>query len=177
MTSTSNAVVPPQAQNKSIAELLVTEILGFSPHLLLDDYTNVSHDSVKLVIETVEASVHAWIDRQYDEQTAPLTEKQRRKRDAYLLELEQGILTLQLLVDSHSDLAFDSFETWTWRNIFRIPPDLIIVAPHHKGLDLKISDKENEEVRAEVARLRRRLEAVRTLKPNIPECMLTLVDR
>lgn len=175
MASTSNIPGPSHEFDKFTSELLVTEILGFSPHLLLDDYTNVSHETVKLIIETVEAGVRNWIDEQYRDQDAPLTEKQRKKHQAYLLELENGGIALQTLIDSHSDLAFDSFETWAWRNIFYIPPDLTIVAPHHKGLDLTITEKEDQEARAELLRLRKRLEAVRTLDSMPCNCVLSPV--
>ncbi|KAH9166572.1 hypothetical protein EDB89DRAFT_2232842 [Lactarius sanguifluus] len=50
-------------------------------------------------------------------------------------ELEQGLVSFQTLLEFHTDIAFDFFEAWSLRNIFAVPADLPLVAPHHAGLD------------------------------------------
>lgn len=132
--------------------LLLTEILGASPQILLDDYTNIAHDNVRQTTEALEGGVRDWIEREVP------TEQQT----ACLAELESGVIALQTLIDSHSDYAFDLFEVWVWRNIFSVPANVAqhLVMPHHKGLDLTITEERESEARAELAILRRRFEAV-----------------
>ena len=64
------------------------------------------------------------------------------------------------LLESHTDIAFDFVEAWSLRNIFALPPDLPIVAPHHKGLDLRPRPEEEAELMVEVEELRRKIENV-----------------
>lgn len=145
------------ALDSTTLNLILTEILGASPQILLDDYTNVSHDNVRQTTEGLEGGVRDWIEREVPE--GP-------QRRAYLAELESGVIALQTLIDSHSDFAFDLFEVWVWRNIFDVPSHVAphIVMPHHKGLDLTITEKEEQNAREELALLRRRLEAVSFLR-------------
>jgi len=132
--------------------LLLTEVLGVSPQILLDDYTNIPHDNVRQTTEALEEGVRGWIER----------EVPTEQRTACLAELESGVIALQTLIDSHSDFAFDLFEVWVWRNIFDVPAHVAqhIIMPHHKGLDLTITEKQESEAREELAMLRGRLEAV-----------------
>lgn len=130
--------------------LLVTEILGFSPQLLLDDLTNIPHHNVSNTVEAVEAWLGEWIEKQ-----------DPAKQDELHMELEGGIASLQTLLDSHSDLAFDLFETWAWRNIFDIPTDIPIVTPHHQGFDLTITEEEERDLREQLEKSKQKLDAVR----------------
>ena len=130
-------------------EQLLTEILGFSPQLFLDDLTNIAHNNVRITVEAVELFLRHWIEKQ-----------DASKLDALNQELETGLATLQTLLDSHTDLAFDLFETWAWRNIFEIPP-IPMVTPHHQGLDLTIPEDEETRLRRELENQRRKLDAVR----------------
>lgn len=141
--------------DQNTLELLLTEILGTSPQVILDDYTNVAHENVRNITDSLEQGVHAWLDAE----SASIPPAQRK---AYLDELERGTVALQTLIDSHADFSFDLFEAWTWRNIFSVPPEAAerIVMPHHKGLDLTITEREETEARDELAGLRRKLEAV-----------------
>ncbi|KAF8318691.1 hypothetical protein DL93DRAFT_2075571 [Clavulina sp. PMI_390] len=136
--------------------LILTEILGSAPQILLDDYTNIPHDNVRQTTEAFEGVLRDWIERDIPEGA---------RREAYLAELERGIIAIQTRIGSHSDFAFDLFEVWVWRNIFDIPANVApyIVMPHHEDLDLTISDKEEEETRSELALLRRRLEAMKRI--------------
>jgi kinetochore protein Mis12/MTW1 len=132
--------------------LLLTEVLGVSPQILLDDYTNIAHENVRQTTEGLEVGVRDWIER----------EVSMEQRTACLAELESGVIALQTLIDSHSDFAFDLFEVWVWRNIFDVPANAVqhIVMPHHEGLDLSITEKQEFEACEELAMLRRKLEAV-----------------
>lgn len=152
-TTTSTRCLPTMDQ--STLEILLTEILGVSPQVLLDDYTNIGHENVRHTIEGVEGTIHEFINLH----EPPLPPSQRER---YLAELESGTIALQTLIDSHADFSFDLFEVWTWRNLFTVPEEAAkwIVVPHQKGLDLTISESEEQETRDELALLRRRLEAV-----------------
>jgi len=67
---------------------------------------------------------------------------------------------LQTLLENYADLAFDFFEAWSHRNIFVVDPDLPIVAPHQRGLDLEIPLERERELQIEVETLRRKLDNV-----------------
>ncbi len=131
-------------------EQLLTDILGFSPQLFLDDLTNIAHNNVRMTVEAVELFLRHWI------------EKQDTKPDALNQELETGIATLQTFLDSHTDLAFDLFESWAWRNVFQVPP-IPMVTPHHQGLDLTIPEDEETRLRRELEKQKLKLDAVCTL--------------
>ena len=78
-------------------------------------------------------------------------------------EIEQGLVAFQTLLESHVDVAFDFFEAWSMRNIFAVPADLPIVAPHQAGLDLAGAADQPEkesELLAEIDELRRKVHAV-----------------
>jgi hypothetical protein len=68
--------------------------------------------------------------------------------------------SLQTLLENYADLAFDFFEAWSHRNIFVVEPNLPIVAPHQKGLDLEIPLERERELQIEVETLRRKLDNV-----------------
>jgi len=132
-------------------EQLLNEILGFSPQLFLDDLTNIAHNNVRMTVEAVEHFLRHWI------------EKQDSNLDALNQELETGLAALQTLLDSHTDLAFDLFETWAWRNIFEVPP-IPMVTPHHRGLDLTIPQDEETRLRHELEKKKLKLDATRRLE-------------
>ncbi|KAF8325843.1 Mis12 protein-domain-containing protein [Cantharellus anzutake] len=134
------------------AELLLAEILGFPPQMFLDDLTNIAHSNVRMTVEAVELFLRHWIDKQ-----------DSSKLDALNKELETGIAALQTLLDSHTDLAFDLFEAWAWRNIFEIPP-IPMVTPHHQGLDLTIPGDEETRLQRELSQKKQKLDATRRLE-------------
>jgi kinetochore protein Mis12/MTW1 len=72
----------------------------------------------------------------------------------------QGLVAFATLLESHTDIAFDFFEAWSLRNIFALPPDLPIVAPHQEDLDLQPRAKEEAGLIIEVEELRRKIENV-----------------
>ncbi|KAG1899731.1 uncharacterized protein F5891DRAFT_930087, partial [Suillus fuscotomentosus] len=65
------------------------------------------------------------------------------------------------LLESHTDIAFDFFETWSLHNIFAIPADLSVVVPHQENLDLDCPPERETELMTEINELRRKLGAVR----------------
>jgi len=79
-------------------------------------------------------------------------------------ELEKGLNSFQTLLESHVDIAFDFFEAWSLRNIFAIPADLPIVAPHQKGLDLEQPQEKETELLEEIKDLRAKIQAQRKLR-------------
>lgn len=68
---------------------------------------------------------------------------------------------LQTLLENYADLAFDFFEAWSHRNIFVVDPELSIVAPHQRGLDLEVPQDREKELQDDIKVLRRRLDNVR----------------
>lgn len=131
-------LVPPQ---------LLTEILGFSPQLLLDDIINAANHAVQDGVNGVE---------DYLQQRA----EQFGEGDG-TQEVEQGLVAFQTLLEFHTDVAFDFFEAWSLRNIFAVQAGLPIVLPHHKDLNLTHTPEREQELMDEVDDLRNRLETVR----------------
>lgn len=72
----------------------------------------------------------------------------------------QGLVAFQTLLESHVDLAFDYFEVWTLRNIFFIPPDMKVVVPHQKGLNLHHESHEEADLFNDLDDLRKKLQNV-----------------
>ncbi|KAJ6541896.1 Mis12 protein-domain-containing protein [Mycena capillaripes] len=132
------ALVPPQ---------LLTEALGFSPQLLLDDIINVANHAVQDGVNGTEDFL-----------------QQRAGEMDGTQEIEQGLVAFQTLLEFHTDVAFDFFEAWSLRNIFAVPADLPLVLPHHEHLDLTHTPEREQELMDEVERLRNSLEQQRKLK-------------
>ncbi|KAF7337638.1 Mis12-domain-containing protein [Mycena sanguinolenta] len=138
------ALIPPQ---------LLTEALGFSPQLLLDDIINVANHAVQDGVNGTEDFLQ--------QRTAQLGEADSTQ------EIEQGLVAFQTLLEFHTDVAFDFFEAWSLRNIFAVPADLPLVLPHHEHLDLTHTPEREQELMDEVERLRNSLENQRRLKRHL----------
>ncbi|KAJ7492179.1 Mis12-domain-containing protein [Mycena latifolia] len=136
---------------------LLTEALGFSPQLLLDDIINVANHAVQDGVNGIED----FLMKRLEAQTGQPGEEDE------LHEVEQGLVAFQTLLEFHTDVAFDFFEAWSLRNIFAIPADLPIVLPHHEGLDLTQTPEREQELMDEVANLRNQLEHQRRLKHHL----------
>ncbi|KAF7347440.1 Centromere protein mis12 [Mycena venus] len=95
------ALIPPQ---------LLTEALGFSPQLLLDDIINVANHAVQDGVNGTEDFLQQRISQQGDMESTQ--------------EIEQGLVAFQTLLEFHTDVAFDFFEAWSLRNIFAVSADL-----------------------------------------------------
>ncbi|KAG9052238.1 hypothetical protein FS842_010282 [Serendipita sp. 407] len=87
------------------------------------------------------------------------------------------MLALQTLLESYGDLAFDLFEAWSHRNIFTVSPDLPIVAPHHRGLDLEVPAGRERELNIEVETLRRKVENVRSFFTRRTERLMIVLSQ
>lgn len=143
------------AEQNLISSLLVTEILGFSPQLLLDDIINIANNAVQDGVNGMEEFLERWANA-------------RAERDGndwgMTQEVEQGLVAFQTLLEYHTDIAFDFFEAWSLRNIFAIPPDLPIVLPHQQNLDLTHTPERERELMDEMEDLRKKLDNVRCLQ-------------
>lgn len=139
----------------TVPSVLLPELLGFSPQLLLDDIINVANNAVTETVDGMEEFLTRWA-----------RERQQTKGEEdwdSTAEVEQGLVAFQTLLEQHVDIAFDFFEIWSLRNIFAIPSDLPIVAPHHKGLDLQTTPEQERELMTEIEELRRKIDNVRIL--------------
>jgi kinetochore protein Mis12/MTW1 len=129
---------------------MLTELLGFVPQLLLDDIADAATDTVNNAIEGLEDYLRTWIASR-DEQ--PPSED----LDA---EVENGLLEFHTLLCGHRDMCIDMLETWSMRNVFYVPPELKIVMPHQKDLDLGTGHGQDVKVQVELEVLRRKIEHV-----------------
>ena len=137
----------------TVPSVLLPELLGFSPQLLLDDVINVANNAVNETVAAMEEFLLRWANER--------AERTASKEWDSNQEVEQGLVAFQTLLESHIDIAFDFFELWSLRNIFAIPADLPIVAPHHKGLDLNSEPERELELMTEIDELRRKIDNVR----------------
>ena len=128
--------------------MLATEILGFAPQLLIDDLVNAAIDVSDKAAEAMETHFNIWYDKH---------------PEADAQQAEVGLTAFHTLISSTLDKALDAFEHWCLNNVFKIPPDLPIVMPHHKGLDLTVPPEVEAEVVSEIDELRRKINTVREL--------------
>ena len=136
----------------TVPSVLLPELLGFSPQLLLDDVINVANNAVTETVDGMEEFLLRWAD---ERALTPAGKGWDSSQD-----IEQGLVAFQTLLESHIDIAFDFFELWSLRNIFAIPNDLPIVAPHQRGLDLGTEPETETELMAEIEELRRNIDNV-----------------
>ncbi|EJD01929.1 uncharacterized protein FOMMEDRAFT_108973, partial [Fomitiporia mediterranea MF3/22] len=148
--------------------------------MLLDDIINTAAEAILQCIQAMEPFMQRWADARTANPSAPPSDndkkknkgrggkdKEKEKEDAEwdgLEAVEQGLVAFSTLLESHTDIAFDFFEAWSLRNIFAIPPDLPVVAPHQQGLDLNPRPEEEAELMADIEELRRKIENQRRLK-------------
>ena len=140
-----------QRAQQSTRTVLVPELLSFSPHFLLDDTINIANDGIARAVDAMEDFLNRWAETRLQHEPDWDADK----------ELEQGLVSFQTLLEFHTDIAFDFFEAWSLRNIFALPPDLPLVAPHHATLDLDQPPEKEAELLAEIDELRRKIENVR----------------
>ncbi|KAF7302595.1 Mis12-domain-containing protein [Mycena chlorophos] len=132
---------------------LLTEALGFSPQLLLDDLINVANQTVQDGVNGLESYLQTRAE-----------EKGQLDNNG---EIEQGLVAFQTLLEFHTDVAFDFFEAWSLRNIFAVPAELQLVMRHNKGLDLGHSSRELKELREEIEQMRTEMFAQRKLRQEL----------
>ncbi|KAJ7654736.1 Mis12 protein-domain-containing protein [Mycena rosella] len=136
---------------------LLTEALGFSPQLLLDDIINIANHAVQDGVNGTED----FLGQRLEAQAGQPGEEEGTH------EVEQGLVAFQTLLEFHTDLAFDFFEAWSLRNIFAVPADLPVVLPHHENLDLTHTPEREQALQEEVAELQSQLEKQRLLKHHL----------
>ncbi|KAF9442752.1 hypothetical protein P691DRAFT_680857 [Macrolepiota fuliginosa MF-IS2] len=139
----------------NVSPLLITEALGFSPKLFLDDVINVANQAVQDGVNGMEEFLQKWMDQRVER----LGVDWDRTR-----EVEQGLVAFQTLLEHHTDIAFDFFEVWSLRNIFDVPLGLPVALTHHTRLDLYATAEREEELMDEVEQLRKKIDAQRKLK-------------
>ncbi|KAH9830097.1 Mis12 protein-domain-containing protein [Rhodofomes roseus] len=137
----------------TVPSVLLPELIGFVPQFLLDDVINSANEATQQAVDAMEA----FLERR---------DAARDDADAWKSaeELEKGLNAFQTLLESHVDIAFDFFEAWSLRNIFAIPADLPIVAPHQKGLNLEEPEEKETELLQEIKDLRRQIQVQRKLR-------------
>ncbi|PIL26863.1 hypothetical protein GSI_11043 [Ganoderma sinense ZZ0214-1] len=164
----SNSHPAPPGPPPTVPSVLLPELLGFIPQFLLDDIINIANDEARQSVDAMEQFLQRWADARADK--PPTSSSSTKDKDADwdpTQEIEQGLVAFQTLLESHVDVAFDFFEAWSMRNIFAVPADLPIVAPHQAGLDLAGAADQPEresELLAEIDELRRKVHAQRKLK-------------
>ncbi|KAF8622363.1 hypothetical protein AX15_007093 [Amanita polypyramis BW_CC] len=147
--------------------LLLSETLGFSPQLLLDDIINVANNAVQDGVNGMEEFLQNWTDKRI--LVYPSVEMEN------IQEVEQGLVAFQTLLEYHTDIAFDFFEAWSLRNIFVVPPDLDVVLPHQEGLDLSIdmaqAEQREKELTDEIEELRNEIDNQRLTKRQLTRAL------
>lgn len=136
--------------------VLLPELLGVSPHFVLDTIVNISNNSVEHCVDAMEGFLTGWAEKRADRLKGAGGDDWDSKQ-----EIEQGIVAFQTLLESHMDIAIDFFEVWCMRNIFTIPAELPVVVPHQAGLVLDQPASREQELLAEIDDLRRRIQVVR----------------
>ena len=139
------------AQGPTVPPVLLPEILEFSPQLLLDDIINFANEAITNAVDGLEEFLFRWA-----------ADREQRVQEDWdsTQEVEQGLVAFQTLLEYHTDIAFDFFETWSLRNIFAIPADLPIVVPHQEGLVLDSPAELETDLMAEIQDLRKKIDAV-----------------
>jgi kinetochore protein Mis12/MTW1 len=146
-----------QRPANSTPPLLLPEILGFSPQLLLDDIINIANNAVQDGVNGMEEFLQKWADERAAREGGDWDSTQ---------EVEQGLVAFQTLLEYHTDIAFDFFEAWSLRNIFAIPSGVLegrlpVVVPHQEGLDLTCTPEREQGLIDECHELRQKIDNVR----------------
>lgn len=140
-----NSTMPPLS---SVQQTLLPDILGFSPQLVVDDLLDIGYDAIGKATEALEAYLHEhW-----------LPGKSNEEHD----QADAGLVAFQTLLQSHLDKAFDAFEMWSLKNVFALPDptQVPLVLPHQKGLNLAVTEQEENTLNNEIDELRRKIDAV-----------------
>ncbi|KAG8717035.1 hypothetical protein FRC09_014843 [Ceratobasidium sp. 395] len=136
---------------------MLTELLGFVPQLLLDDIADAATDTVNNAIEGLEDYLRKWL----------ASRDQQPPSDDLEAEIENGLLEFHTLLCGHRDMSIDMLETWSMRNVFYVPPELKIVMPHQRGLDLSVPAGRDVKAQVELDVLRRKIENARKFQEQL----------
>jgi len=148
-----NYITMSAREPTAVPPVLLPEILEFSPQLLLDDIINFANEAITNAVDGLEEFLFRWA-----------ADREQRVHEDWdsTQEVEQGLVAFQTLLEYHTDIAFDFFETWSLRNIFAIPADLPLVVPHQEDLVLNHPAELETDLMAEIQDLRKKIAAVRT---------------
>lgn len=131
---------------------MLTELLGFVPQLLLDDIADAATDTVNNAIDGLEVYLrNEWLPKR----------AQQPPPEELEAEIENGLLEFHTLLCGHRDMSIDMLETWSMRNVFYVSPELKVVMPHQRGLDLSTPQGKDVQMQVELDVMRRKIENVR----------------
>ncbi|KAG8705990.1 hypothetical protein FRC09_002639 [Ceratobasidium sp. 395] len=145
------------SKNAAARHAMLTELLGFVPQLLLDDIADAATDTVNNAIEGLEDYLRKWL----------ASREQQPPSDDLEAEIENGLLEFHTLLCGHRDMSIDMLETWSMRNVFYVPPELKIVMPHQRGLDLSAPAGRDVKAQVELDVLRRKIENARKFQEQL----------
>lgn len=157
---------------------LLTEHFGYSPVAVIDDVIN----AVNQIMYRGTKAFAGFLFRKKQSALARLQQQQRGHRDdedenkenkrrsrfdifTKVLddEIKLGIAKMESLLETQIDLNFDRFETYTLRNIFHIPRELVdggwIKLKHHEGMDFdEETANKGPEIKAKLLELTENIE-------------------
>jgi kinetochore protein Mis12/MTW1 len=136
---------------RPVSSTLLQEILRFAPELFLDDIVDSANNAIYQCVNAMEPFLRRWLEQR----TKPLEPPVDDPDWSPEAEIEQGLVAFQTLLENHVDIAFDFFDVWCRRNVFSFNPDLPIVVPHQRDLDLSIEPERETELFTDIDELRR----------------------
>ncbi|KAH8822877.1 Mis12-domain-containing protein [Flagelloscypha sp. PMI_526] len=142
---------------QSKKRLLLAEILGFSPALMLDDIVDITTNTSYEAIRAMEQLIETW-GNDTQSHKKPHTEAQ------ISAESRDGIAVFESLIVNVSDTAVDSFENWCQRNVFDLSLDLPYVLPKQEGAQMDATPEKEQELLRELDELREKIHQRRLLK-------------
>ncbi|WWC91543.1 uncharacterized protein L201_006489 [Kwoniella dendrophila CBS 6074] len=152
----------PAAERKGLDEderaRLIHELVGFHPRALCHDISEAARSEVYHAT----GSIEDWVRSKGDVNSKLETE------------LNTGLVSLETLLESHVDKAFEKFTAWVLRNAFEFSPELEVVLPWQKGLDFQRGEyitknlkNGQEEIENELNKLRLKVEQTRLLSSKL----------
>ncbi|KAL4873808.1 hypothetical protein BDV12DRAFT_192250 [Aspergillus spectabilis] len=127
---------------------LLTEHFSYTPLSLIDDIINSINNLIYQAISSLETGLHATPPERLgfahanNGSTIPDTDEDGNVvYPEAQLEIENGLHQLETLLEATVDKAFDKFEIFVLRNIFRVPDDLMgwIRLKHYENISLNPS--------------------------------------
>ncbi|KAF1364470.1 hypothetical protein EJ07DRAFT_99798 [Lizonia empirigonia] len=117
------------ANSQQQENMLLTEHFSWPPISLIDDIINTINEVLYRCTDTFETGISSapphllgFADRYAAEQRTP--DKDEQGNDSYpdaALEMEEGVLKLETLMENAVDKNFDKLEIWTLRNVLCLP--------------------------------------------------------
>ncbi|KAL2871813.1 MIND complex subunit MTW1 [Aspergillus lucknowensis] len=127
---------------------LLTEHMSYTPLSLIDDIINSINNLIYQAISSLEGGLlstppeRLGFSHSNNGSTIPDTDEDGNVvYPEAQLEIENGLHQLETLLEATVDKAFDKFEIFVLRNIFRVPDDLMgwIRLKHYENISLKPS--------------------------------------